>query len=176
MRARTDKPGRSQRTAGALIAAAGLLFTAVCVASAWWWWGYCAQTWLADFGDGTLYTRRFAPNTGDHSPYGWRGGPNGGSGTGRTWTWTWWACGEYDMPREKLTAFSVWPLGPGLLAVGGALYVHGRRTLLRVARNQCLRCGYPRAGLAPTAACPECGEISLGRKASYNAIKAESAK
>jgi hypothetical protein len=38
------------------------------------------------------------------------------------------------------------------------LWFPPHRRAKRLANNQCLRCGYDRKGLAPAAACPECGE------------------
>ncbi len=36
------------------------------------------------------------------------------------------------------------------------------RQLFRSKRGLCLKCGYPRSGLAPKSSCPECGSLGAG--------------
>lgn len=68
-----------------------------------------------------------------------------------------------DRPFRALPLRPIWP---GLLIntlfyalIAGCLWPvpFGLRRVLRRRRNLCIRCGYARAGIAPDAACPECG-------------------
>jgi hypothetical protein len=70
------------------------------------------------------------------------------------------------LPTPYRPAFPVHPLWPafaygtGLYAVLIALPLAGPRWMRRVVRarrGRCVKCGYDRGGLAPGAACPECG-------------------
>lgn len=63
---------------------------------------------------------------------------------------------------QDLSSYAI-ALPHGLLAIlfaGSAfwLWFPPHRTAKRLANQQCPRCGYDRKGLAPAAACPECGE------------------
>jgi hypothetical protein len=160
MPTRSSNIGRFRRAAGAVILATGLLFTAACAVSAKWWFGYCTDTWLADFGDGTLYTRTITANNWERPLHGWQGGPNGRY-YGKSWEWTWWVFGDTSASGDLIQAHSVWPLAPLMVVTGGSLVLFGRRAVKRVAANQCLKCGYSRAGIPASAPCPECGTVPL---------------
>lgn len=46
-----------------------------------------------------------------------------------------------------------WPV----VVLAGAVALRAQRHVVRIRRCGCHRCGYPRAGIAPDAPCPECG-------------------
>jgi hypothetical protein len=156
----SPKPGRIRRRIGLVLLTAGLLFTGACVASAKWWVGYSTDTWLADFGDGTLYTKSLTPRSWDRPLLGWQSGPNGRY-YGKSWEWTWWVFGETKASGDPIQGHSVWPVAPLFTVTGLTLFLFGRRAAKRAAGNQCLKCGYSRTGIAATAACPECGTPPL---------------
>lgn len=58
---------------------------------------------------------------------------------------------------ERRWEYTVWPVAPLLGAIGAGLGYPGLVGAVRRRRNCCVRCGYPRAGLAEGAVCPECG-------------------
>ena len=46
-----------------------------------------------------------------------------------------------------------WPV----VVTAGAIALRAHRQIVQIRRSGCHRCGYPRAGIARGAACPECG-------------------
>lgn len=148
--------GRLRRSHGLSLLVAGLLLSGLFAVSAKWWFGYCSDTWLADLGDGTLYTKTITPRGWGRTRTGWCSGVNG-QYSGRSWEWTWWVFGETKASGEPIQGHSVWPLAPLLTVTGATLFLYGRRAARRAARNQCTFCGYSRAGLPNTTPCPECG-------------------
>lgn len=157
--------GRRRRQLGLALLTTGLLLAITFAASARWWFGYSSRTWVADLGDGTLYTVPIEPNHWSEPLRGWHGGDNARySAAGRTsaFTWTWWTWGERSGTWEKGQAHTVWPLAPLLMLAGASLFWPGYRSARRVRQNQCPRCAYSRAGLDPDAPCPECGRVVSG--------------
>jgi hypothetical protein len=152
---RTSRSTRLQFAIGLALLLGGNAFAALCAVSAKWWFGYSSDTWLADISGGTLYTRRTEPGA---RARGWYGGENLNHATDHHWIWTWWTLGKKDLPRERLNTVSIWPLAPALVLAGGVFVHRARRTTSRAVRNQCLKCGYSRTGLAAGIPCPECGE------------------
>jgi hypothetical protein len=70
--------------------------------------------------------------------------------------WLWWP-GCMDHPVNWLRSRTLWiPLWPLVAAAAGFAGIHWRRAR-RLPPNACPNCGYPRAGLAEQAPCPECG-------------------
>ncbi|MEO1009061.1 MAG: hypothetical protein AAFX79_10860 [Planctomycetota bacterium] len=79
--------------------------------------------------------------------------------------------GGLQLPRDanfNPRALPLTPVWPGfaantllfaMVAAGGWLVVRGIRAQRRAKKGQCTRCRYPRAGLAPDAPCPECGDV-----------------
>ena len=161
LRPRPPHPDRFRRRAGLASLSVGLALTLLFAISAKWWFGYCSATWLADLGDGTLYTD--VRSAGWRSPLtGWCGDVNYNhstrNGGTRSWSWTWWAWGKEEQSWRSGSAYTVWPAAPLFLAVGAALYLPGNRAARRRRKHQCVRCTYARAGLPADAPCPECGQ------------------
>src|ERR1041384_2835141 len=94
--ARRAIPGRWFRRLGVAVFLCGLVLGTLFLVSARWWFGYGSNTWLADLGDGTLYTQSFEANRWNHPLVGWCGGDNRGGARGapaHKWSWTWWTWG-----------------------------------------------------------------------------------
>ncbi len=156
------RAGRWRRRIGLLLLAFGAIWTLAMGLSVKWWWGYGSSDWIVDIGDGTLYVNDFGGTLDRYRTplLGWSGGVNrdtGPTGTGREWMWTWWVWGPQTVAWESVHAYTVWPLGPFALVSGGILYWPSMRTSRRLRRNQCVKCGYSRDGLADGVPCPECG-------------------
>ncbi|MEK6703288.1 MAG: hypothetical protein AABZ53_13575 [Planctomycetota bacterium] len=150
---------RWRRRIGLTLLAAGVALTLLMGASVKWWFGYSTLSWIADVGDGTLYVQKLSSNSWNRSLTGWCGGVNVSHDKGpeQSWTWTWWAWGSRRSAWEGGTAYSVWPLAPVLLVTGVVLFRPSHRMVTRARNNQCLGCGYSRAGITPEVPCPECG-------------------
>ncbi len=152
--------GRRRRRLGLAFLIAGAALALLFAVSAKWWFGYGTETWLADLGDGTLYTQTWEPNGWNRPVIGWCAGPNeeyGASGRTRSWTWTWWTWGKRKANWDEGRAFTVWPVAPLMILCGAALFWPGFREARRLRRNQCMHCGYSLAGLTHEELCPECG-------------------
>jgi len=161
MRAPARRPlrGTWRRRLGVACLAVGLLLGAATIVSIKWWFGYCGEARLVDFGDGAIYTRRVEENQWSTPLLGWHGGVNNAyvNNAERSWTWTWWSWGETDEVFDKVHVYSVWPLSPALLLLGGLLAFPGWRGARRARRGLCPACAYSRAGLSDAVPCPECG-------------------
>jgi hypothetical protein len=164
---RTARPptraARCRRRIGLACLVTGLLLAIVFAVSAKWWFGYCSGRWLLDVGDGSLYLSECKPSEWSTPLVGWQSGANISwvNNTERSWTWTWWVWG--DIPndgRSDAHVYSVWPVSPLLCVVGAALFFPGYRAARRTRRQQCPRCAYSLAGIAPGAPCPECGTVT----------------
>lgn len=162
------KSTRRRRRIGAALLIAGVTLGVLCAASVKWWVGYGTTTWLVDLGDGTLYANTVVANEWSRPLTGWCGGINetlDASGQLQSWTWTWWAWGDRKNAWEGGKAYSLWPLAPILIITGVVLFRPSHRMVSRARNNQCLGCGYSRAGISPETACPECGMESTQTKA-----------
>lgn len=156
--ARPRVVGRRRRRVGVALLAFAALFAAACVVSTHWWVGYVAKGWLADFGDGTLYTstEHSKPTySGLHPLYGWFAGRN--TNPPADWAWTWWVWGDHPRTPVKEFAVSVWPLAPLGALAGVTMLAWSRQGARRARVGLCAACSYSRAGLPPSAPCPECG-------------------
>jgi hypothetical protein len=161
---RSRAGGRWRGRVGLTLIGAGVLLGVLVAVSVKWWVGYGTQTWLADFGDGTLYTQAIERNEWGRPLDGWCGGVNERylpNGEVRSWSWTWWTWGVRPSP-EQGSAYTVWPLSPLLVVSGAILAWPVCRAARRRRRNQCARGGYSRAGLDAAALCPECGATPAG--------------
>lgn len=141
-------------------------------ASAWWWFRFETRAWDLEVGSGsiTLHKARYARDGGfriQQAPSA-RVGLDFRPGILSEWgvDVNLWLLAHANKTTEwgrwETWQLSLWPL-PLLLAVPGALLLRSsclaRR---REIAGSCSRCGYSRAGLAPDAACPECGRGATG--------------
>lgn len=152
---------RWHRRVGFVLLSAGLTLLILFALSAKWWFGYGTKAWLADLGDGTLYTQAITPNAWNRPLIGWCGGINvnrTASGSSESWMWTWWTWGVRNAIGDNGRAYTVWPLAPLMTLGGAAIFWPAHRTFRRFRKNQCIRCGYSRAGLTAQCICPECGQ------------------
>lgn len=146
----------------ALLAVA-TLWAALMAFSTYRWFGYADNGWLADIGDGTLYTTTWPTNADDFSLRGWHSAPNIAPGASAPGVWTWWQWGRtptvsFGTVMTFSDGYSIWPLSPVLAGAGAAILItlHRDRTRRR-RQNLCLNCGYPRKDLPISTRCPECG-------------------
>src|ERR1043165_7757430 len=96
-RTRSRNPRRWRHRFGFALLLIGAALTALMLTSAKWWFGYANERWLADLGDGTLYTHAVEVDEWSRPLVGWCSGKNPdytASGVVRSWTWTWWTWGE----------------------------------------------------------------------------------
>jgi hypothetical protein len=72
----------------------------------------------------------------------------------------WWSYGGKPPPAFSISLLWLYlvPLAFAILTAFG--FASERKLRRRLARNQCSRCGYDRAGLVDGAACPECGTLT----------------
>lgn len=137
--------------------------------SAFRWFGYVGPGWLADIGDGTLYTRTWGAETDNFSLRGWHGGSNRDVNSSLPFAWTLWWWGREPMQMfggpvgPSLHTYSIWPAAPLLALAGAGLLWIDRSGQARLARlNLCMNCAYPRERLSAGAPCPECGGAEAG--------------
>lgn len=151
--------GRWRRRVGVGMFTIGVALAVTFLVSARWWFGYCSDSWLADLGDGTLYTQVADANGWSRPLIGWCGGDNRPSGSASPFaqSWTWWTWGARPLSWEQGSAYTVWPVAPVLMIAGAALGWPGWVAARRMRRGQCPSCGYSRAGLSAESLCPECG-------------------
>jgi hypothetical protein len=119
----SSQPGQWRRRVGLAMLALGAALTVLMAVSAKWWFGYSTEAWLADLGDGTLYTQTITPSAWGRPLVGWCGGENPTyvmNGTPRSWTWTWWTWGARKNAWEEGHAYTVWPVDRKATMLQGA--------------------------------------------------------
>ncbi len=156
---RIHNPGRWRRRLGIGVFAIGAALCILFLLSTRWWFGYCSDSWLADMGDGTLYTQASGPNGWSQPLVGWCIGDNRSSGSPLPFelSWTWWIWATRQSFWQERSAYTVWPIAPLLMLVGASLGWPGVLAARRIRRGLCPGCGYSRAGISENALCPECG-------------------
>ena len=72
--------------------------------------------------------------------------------------WFWWF-GRLHLSHNETWFVPLWAILPAVAAPTWFLWRRDRR--FRFGPGRCVKCGYPRLGLAEGAACPECGEPAV---------------
>ncbi|MFT3685336.1 MAG: hypothetical protein QM783_10490 [Phycisphaerales bacterium] len=174
-------PGRKRRTAGTILLALALLVATAWGASRWWRFSY-------DFEDGQndrvlYFTRGFfgywqrTVASNQFSP-GWSTEKLDDESIGCIWWFGWttdqsaassssvfWGVAGATPSTGSPSGFVArwmlfWPVVLVLTASGASVWWSGSRARKRAITGCCRHCGYSLAGLAPDAACPECGRPS----------------
>lgn len=157
---------RRLRAFAFLLLVAAALWAALMVFSAYRWFGYVNDGWLADVGDGTLYTTSWSTGNDDFTLRGWHSAPNILPGSNSTGVWTWWQWGQLNGISVGTFAtfsegYSIWPVSPLLAGMAATILFSLHRDRRRRQRmNLCFHCGYSLVGIRTGTSCPECGHTS----------------